>query len=480
MNSLKTNVLLNLINTITGIIFPVITFPYAARILLPDGIGTVNFLSSIINYLVLLTGLGIPVYAVREVAKYRDDVALRNKITVEITLLSVILCSVGYVMVFLLARYVPQIHAQTGLFYILSLTILFTSIGVQWFYQAIEDFLFITIRAVAIRMLAAISLFVFVKSKEDLLIYGAVVVGSTVGNNLINLVHLRKYIEIAKIKWRELQVARHLKPAIRIFILNLIISIYFQLNAVMLGFMQNEEAVGFYTAGSKISYVILSVITSLGVVLLPRCSNLVKNGKMSEFAAVGQKAYRLVLASALPCMVGLLLLAGPITEIFCGKSFLPSVPVLYWTAPIIIFISVTNVFSIQLFYPQNQENIIIWSAIGGAIMNVVLNLFLIPRYSYTGAAIATFWTELTVLIIQAWVGRKFIPFPIFHRDNLKYVWATLIMLVAILVVTRYIASPFLMILAAVGVGVPVYGLALLGQKDDLLNEILIYVKLKQK
>lgn len=262
-------------------------------------------------------------YAVREVAKYRDDVALRNKITVEITLLSVILCGAGYVMVFLLARYVPQIHAQAGLFYILSLTILFTSIGVQWFYQAIEDFLFITVRAVAIRTLAAVSLFVFVKQKEDLLIYGAVVVGSTVGNNLINFVHLRKYIQVAKIKWRELQVARHLKPAIHIFILNLIISIYFQLNAVMLGFMQNEEAVGFYTAGSKISYVILSVITSLGVVLLPRCSNLVKNGKMAEFAAVGQKAYRLVLASALPCMVGLLLLAEPITEIFAGKHSYP-------------------------------------------------------------------------------------------------------------------------------------------------------------
>ena len=82
MPSLKTNVALNFLNTVTGIVFPVITFPYAARVLLPEGIGAVNFLQSIVAYIVLLTSLGIPMYAVREVAKYRDDVAIRNRITV--------------------------------------------------------------------------------------------------------------------------------------------------------------------------------------------------------------------------------------------------------------------------------------------------------------------------------------------------------------------------------------------------------------
>ena len=99
MPSLKTNVALNFLNTVTGIVFPVITFPYAARVLLPEGIGAVNFLQSIVAYIVLLTSLGIPMYAVREVAKYRDDVAIRNRITVEILLLSVILCLFGYVAV---------------------------------------------------------------------------------------------------------------------------------------------------------------------------------------------------------------------------------------------------------------------------------------------------------------------------------------------------------------------------------------------
>lgn len=131
-------------NTMTGIIFPIVTFPYAARILMPEGIGIVNFQLSIITNIVLLTSLGIPMYAVREVARHRDDIALRNKTTVEILLLSVILCLMGYVLVWALGAFVPQINQNLGIFYVLSLSIVFTAIGVNWFYQAIEDFMFMT------------------------------------------------------------------------------------------------------------------------------------------------------------------------------------------------------------------------------------------------------------------------------------------------------------------------------------------------
>ena len=198
MPSLKANIILNFINTVTGIIFPVITFPYAARVLMPEGIGVVNFLSSVVAYIVLLTSLGIPMYAVREVAKCRDDKAMRDQTTIEILSISLVLCLFGYLIVWLLGVYVPQINKQLSLFYVLSLTVLFTSLGVNWFYQAIEDFKFITLRALVFRILAAAALFLFVKDKEDLLIYAFVVVGSTVGNNFINFIHLRKYLSFRK------------------------------------------------------------------------------------------------------------------------------------------------------------------------------------------------------------------------------------------------------------------------------------------
>lgn len=474
MASLKTNVIFNFLNTITGIIFPVITFPYAARVLLPDGIGAVNFLQSIVAYIVLLTSLGIPMYAVREVAKYRDDIAKRNTVTVEITLLSLALCLGGYLLVWILGEFIPQIHSQLALFYVLSLTILFTSLGVNWFFQAIEDFRFITIRAVIFRLLAAAALFLFVKTKDDLLIYAFVTVGSTVGNNIINFVHLRKYIVLRQIPWSRLHVWRHLKPSLHIFVFNLITSIYVNLNTVMLGFIQGDSAVGFYTAGNKISHIVLSVVASLGVVLLPRCANLVENEHMDEFAAVTRKSYRLVQALSLPSTLGLILLASPIVITFGGSEFADAACVLAWTAPVIIFIGLSNVFGIQILYPLGKENLVIWSTVGGAVINFILNLFLIPYWSYTGAAISTFVAELTVLLIQVVWGYRYIPFPLFEKVNMNYLIASFVMAVVIFPLTLLLNDIWLVLILSVLVGGGIYAGVLWIMKDSLFHEMLRY------
>lgn len=469
MASVKGNIILNGINTLTGILFPVITFPYAARVLLPDGIGAINFLNSIIGYIVLLTSLGIPMYAVKEVAKYRDNKIERDKITVEIIILSTILCLFGYVAVWILARYVPQIHQQAALFYILSLTIVFTSIGVNWFYQGIEDFKFITIRAIIIRTLAAIALFVFVKDKSDLLIYGMIIVGSTVGNNFINFIHLRRHIGLNLIKIKELKIIRHLKPAFQVFMLNLIISLYIQLNSIMLGFMSGDEAVGYFTAGTKITHIGLTIISSIGTVLLPRCSHLLQIGDHDGFASVIKKSLNLTLALSLPMMAGLMLLAVPITMVFCGKEYVASIPILYLNAPIVVFVSLTNVIGIQILYPMDKVKIVIMSVTAGAILNLILNFILIPLYSAIGAAISTLIAEYTVLIIQLGKGRKFYPFGLKSLLSLKYVLATTIMVATVYISTVITNSYVAKLIVGVVVGVSVYGAILLILKDEIAD-----------
>ena len=480
MASLKRNVLLNYINTITGIIYPVITFPYASRILMPEGIGVVNFQSSIISYIVLFTSLGIPLYAVKEVARYREDIELRNKTTVEITILSFILCLLGYIAVFLIGNYLPQVNSNISLFYILSLTILFTSLGVNWFYQAIEDFKFITVRAVIIRTLAAASLFLFVKDKNDLLIYGIIIVGSTVGNGVVNFVHLRKYIPIiGVIKGFKLNILKHLKPSLHIFVLNLITSIYVQLNTIMLGFIDGDYAVGIYTAGNKIPHIILLLVTSMGVVLLPRCSNLIASQKIEEFKSVSDKAFRLVFAISLPCTMGLILLSSPIITIFCGEAFVPAIPIIYWTAPIILFIGLSNLLGIQILYPLGKENIVILSTFMGAFVNLILNFILIPCYSFIGASISTFAAELTVIVIMAILGNKHVKISIFNRSVLKYLLASIIMTFSILFILCIVDKEWLQLISAMIVGVFVYGFALIYLKDDIVLSMLNKYKKKQ-
>ena len=471
MISLKGNIILNYINTISGLIFPIVTFPYAARILQPEGIGVVYFQNSIIGYIVLLTSLGIPLYAVREVAKCRDNIELRDRTTVEITLLSFLLCLLGYVVVWLLGEYVPRIHEEATLFYILSLTIIFTGIGVQWFYQGMEDFLFITVRGLIIRFLCAITLFVFVRDKGDLLIYGLVIVGSTVGNNLINFIHLHKYIQPSRIDWSRLNITRHIRPAFRIFMLNVVISIYVQLNTIMLGFMTDDRTVGLFTSGVKITNILTVVITSLSAVMLPRCAHLIGEGKIDEFNSIIRKSYYLLMFSAIPMTAGVMLLARPITLCFCGDDYLGSIPVVIFTAPTIIFIGMTQIIGIQILYPYGKEMLVIYSTLIAAVLNVVLNLLLIPLFAETGAAISTLIAEFSVLVTQVKLGKAYIPFRYIDRQVGIYLMSSVAMSLGILLCMTINNIWGQMVLAVV-IGCTIYASLLYAFKDIVLREIL--------
>ena len=172
--SVKVNYILNLINTGTQMLFPLITFPYVCRVIEADGVGQINFFQSIISYISLFTCLGIPMYAIREIARDRSDVIQMNRTAMEILLLHSMLTLVGYAIVAILCLTITQIQVNIPLFLILSLTIFFTAIGCEWFYQGIEDFKYITIRGLIIKTVSVVLLFIFVKSKTDLLYYGRV------------------------------------------------------------------------------------------------------------------------------------------------------------------------------------------------------------------------------------------------------------------------------------------------------------------
>ena len=478
MSNLKANILFNYIHTITALLFPMLTFPYASRILLPEGIGVVNFQLSIINYIVLFTSLGIPLYAVKEIAKCRDDIEHRNKTTIEIIALSLILCILGYIVVYFIGVFVPQINKNLSLFYILSLTIFFNGIGVQWFYQGVEDFKFTTIRSVLVRIFTTACLFIFVKNANDLLIYAAITVGITVGNNLVNFIYLTKYIPVNSLFKYKLDIGRHVKPALHIFVLNLIISIYINLNTVMLGFIANDYSVGLYTAGNKIPHMILSLVTSMGVVLLPRCSNLVATKQFEDFSKVCDKAIRLVILISIPAVIGLFYLAEPIIMIFCGNEYIEAVPILLWTSPIVLFIGLTNVIGIQILYPIGKENIVIYSTIIGALVNLILNILLIPNLGAIGAGISTFAAELAVLLIQFFIGMKHIPFKLFNDKYLIYLEACLLLIgsVILLSICKFDAymSVILFLLSCL-----IYFTFLYMRKDDIVLSI-IKTALKRK
>lgn len=469
--SIKKNFALNFINILSGLLFPLVTFPYASRILMPDGIGLVQFFQTIVGYISLCTALGIPIYAIREIARVRDDQAECNKMTIEILLLHSGLTFIGYVIVAVLIATVSKIQIDIPLFLLLSTNLFFSAIGALWFYQGIEDFKYITIRALVVRILSLIALFVFVKEKSDLFYYAVISVTAEVGSNLFNFYRLRKFISFRNLRWKELNPMRHLRPALKIFALNMIISIYVNLDTVMLGFIRNEASVGYYDASVRITKAILGVVQSLGTVLLPRFANLISNNQMKEFKALADKSISFVICSSLPLMVGLIFMASPLMYLFCGPLFAPSIRAMQIMAPIILFISISGMLGMRILYALGKEKLVIYSTIFGAIINISLNFFLIPDYGHYGAGLSTSIAEFWVTAVMIVLGWKYFPINFFSKQNITYYLATVAIILLLLFLLILLGNGNLFLVVGVLSSVILYLSILYWRQDAFLLQI---------
>lgn len=469
--SVKTNFALNLANTLSGLIFPLITFPYASRILLADGIGQIQFFQGIINYVGLCTALGIPLYAIREIARVRKDKVLCSKTTVEILLLHSLLTLVGYIIVFILIFTITKVQADIPLFLLLSAHLFFSAIGALWFYQGIEDFKYITIRAVLIRLFSLVCLFVFIKDKSDLFYYAVISVTAEVGSNLFNFIRLRKYIDVSQLHLKELRPQRHLRPALKIFAMNVVISIYINLDSVMLGFMKNEVAVGYYTASTRITKSILGVVSSLGTVLLPRFTNLISNNCMDEFRQLAEKLTNFTLAISLPLTVGLIFMAAPLIHLFCGDKFEPAILTVQIMAPIILFISLSGIMCWQILFPLDKEKWVVYATLIGAITNFMLNLLLIPSYSQYGAGIATSVAECLVVIITIVFARRYVSIKLTSKQNIHYYIAVTLMAILLFILDELITNEIWYAFTGSLISILVYGGYLWFKRDVFVLQL---------
>lgn len=474
--SVKVNYILNLINTGTQMLFPLITFPYVCRVIEADGIGQINFFQSIISYISLFTCLGIPMYAIREIARDRSDVVQMNRTAMEILLLHSMLTLVGYVIVAILCLTVPQIQVNIPLFLILSLTIFFTAIGCEWFYQGIEDFKYITIRGLIIKTVSVVLLFIFVKSKTDLLYYGCYTVFGVLGGNIFNFLRLRKYIHRENIIFSELHIKRHVKPVLKVFSFSVVTSIYLQLNTVLLGFLKNALAVGYFAAATKVMQMLLTMSACLGSVMMPRASHLIAENKEDEFNRLIQKSYDFTLAIALPMTIGLIFCAPSLITALCGVKFEHSILPSQIIAPIILMVAISNVFGIQVLFPKGKINIVTLCCGIGAVADLILNLCLIPFFSYIGTSIAYLVAEVATTVSMYLIGRKYIPIIYFKKSHLTYALGCVVMAIALYGISLLQLPTFTILLLQGFCGVLAYFIILCICKDEMLVQILSKIK----
>ena len=404
---------MNMILTMSSFIFPIITFPYIARVLQPAGTGRVSFATSFILYFIIISQLGIPTYGIRECAKVRDD---RNKLTKtvhELLMISIIMSLVSYAVLFILIYTVPRLQDDRTLLIITSLSIILNTIGMEWLYKGLEQYTFITVRSIAFKLISVIAMFLLIHGEKDYVLYGAICMFAGYGSNVVNIIYSRKFIDVTIAGKYDLR--RHLKPVMVFFAMSCATTIYVNLDTVMLGFMTGDKEVGYYHASVRIKTILTSIITSLGAVLLPRLSYYIERGEEEKFREVCMKSFRFVTAAAVPAMAYFMLFAREAIRFIAGKDYAGSVLPMQIMMPTVLFIGITNIIGIQIFIPYGKEKTVLMSVTAGAIVDLIINLILIPVYGSSGAAAGTVTAEFVVLIIQWIIFKKELP-PGFFRE----------------------------------------------------------------
>ena len=475
MSTIKSNIIFDIANNITKLAFPIITFPYISRVLSPEGIGQVNFCQSIILYIVLFVALGIPTYGVREISKIKGDRHQLTVFTIELFLLHCILSIIGYIFsLFLL--FIPQISNLDLLYIIASFHIIFEIFSLSWFFQGIEDFKYITIRALFIRILSIILLFSFVKDKNDAPIYMLILLISEVGNNLFNIIYVKKYLFLKNISRNEIHVIRHLKPTCYLFMLTISTMIYFNTDIIMIGFIKDTEAVGYYIPAIKIQRLLMTFVLSISTVFFPRLSS-IKDKSSIEFFKLCNNGLSLILLLGFPIVAGLFVIGDDIIYLFSGIDYKPSIKTLYFLAPVIIFGTISNFLS-KILICQNKESIVLKSTTIGALVNIILNLFFIQLFSHTGAAMTSVISEIFVLASMIILGNKFLPKLKNKKEVLKYILSSAIMVLIVFEVKLYIHQNILLsVFLSILIGIFIYFLMLFISKEKILfNYISLYKK----
>jgi len=411
MSLLKKNILFNTLLSLSQLLFPLITFPYASRILGPEAIGAVSFADNFTTYFLIFAALGIPMYGIREIAKVKDDREKLGAVFSELLIIHLCTSLIAIFILFSISYFTDRLKVNFGLYQIGMAIVMGSVFMAEWFFQGIEKFKFIAVRSVCIRLFTISLLFLFVHGIEDRdLYYGLNLVAVVIGS-VINMYAITKMV---KLSFKGTSFKRHFRPLLIIFSNSIITSVYLVFDTIILGFLTNDLHVGYYSAAMRISKISMAIIGVLGAVLLPRLTIAFQQSDHTAAKAIINKSLSFVIFLSVPIALGTLCLSSEIVFLFAGAKYSGSVSSLNILCFIVIVIGMAQVFSHQILLPLHQEKKILFASIFGMVISLSLNFSLIPFLKQEGAAISSLTTEFAVTVILFLYARKAlkITFPV--------------------------------------------------------------------
>ncbi len=463
--SVKKNYVYNMLYQLLIIILPIITTPYLARVLGPEGNGIYGYTISIVTYFILFGSLGINLYGQREIAYNQNNIENRSKIFLELIILKTITMSLSAIVFYI----VFCREGDYSVYYkILLIEMLANVMDISWFYQGLENFKKTVTRNFFVKIIALICIFTFVKEPQDISKYMYIYVLSTLFGSLVLWTDLRHFIR----KPKKINIVSHLPMVISLFIPQMAIQVYTVLDKTMIGAILNDmNEVGYYEQSQKIIKILLTIITAVGTVMLPRLASCFAEKNYKQIKRYMYKTFSFVFALSIPLTFGIIAVANNFAPLFFGNGYEKVPLIMQVLSLIIIFISISNITGTQFLLSTKRQKEFTISVVVGAIVNFSLNIIFILYFKSLGAAIATVVAELSVTLVQLYFVRKDFEIKEVIKLSKNYLIASIIMLCICLGISFLIHDRLWCLIIQVAIGMISYALILIILKDKFIFDL---------
>ena len=421
--SLTRNYIYNMVYQVLILILPLITTPYLSRVLGAEGIGIYGYTYSIVTYFILFGSLGVALYGQREIAYAQENVKERKKVFFEIIIfrfITIFIASIFYFFVFIRGE-------KYQIYYtILLLELIAAAFDISWFFQGMEEFKRTVTRNVLVRVCSVTLVFLLVKNREDLAKFTLIYSLADLIGNLSLWLYLPKYFRGVKIK--NINVLKHIPEILLLFIPQIANQIYKILDTTMIGkIVENKAETGYYEQAQKVIRLLLTIVTSLGVVMIPRMASTFASGDKEKIKAYLKMSFKFVFFLAFPIMFGIISISSAFVPVFFGKGYDKVIILINIISPILILMGIANVLGTQYLLPTKRQKEYTISVTIGVIVNFILNYILIHMYQSIGASIATVLSELVIVVIQYQYVKDQISFNELTELSWKYLFSGIVM-----------------------------------------------------
>lgn len=434
MAKIAENVIYNVALTLSTFLINLVLFPYVSRVLGVDYVGKIGFVNNVITYFSLFSLWGIRSLGIREIAACGNDAQKRSEVFS--SLLGFLIIATSFVtIIYILAVFtVPRFRVDHSLLIIGSISLFFTSFLIEWFYQGMENFKYITIRNVVIRIIYAVLVFFLINSPDNYLLYFGLTVAVVLVNAAINLIYSRNFVRFSI---KAINIKQYMKPLFSLGLYNIVLSMYTTFNVIYLGFVCTDTEVGYYYTSTKIYQIIIGFVSAFTGVMMPRISNLLNTHQELEANAKIKKSIELMLFVSIPLAIFFFCMAPHVVSLISGAGYEGAVMPMRIIMPIIIVASLAQIWVIQILIPRKKDNVVLISATIGAVVGITANLLLVKSLGAVGSAIVLLLSELcgnTYSLIYA-IKHHYLEFP---KDLIRQIIPYSLIFIVICVTTMFI------------------------------------------